>query len=121
MAYTYQNIDAEKLVGEERAKRIAAEEETFWKYDYNYLSSIASVIHAKLKRECNVLGIEKTPEERTEPEKVFFREMEHRRWNAYVRSEGFVYNKKREKLAKTHHLLIPFADLPFEEQIKDDN
>ena len=47
--------------------------------------------------------------------------MEHKRWNAYVRSEGFVKSAKRDKLAKTHHLLVPFKELPYEEQIKDDN
>ena len=124
LAYVYQVADSKGLVGEERERVISAEEETFWKYDYNYRSSTASVIHSKFKVMCNVPGSEKAPNDRTEDEKWFFREMEHKRWNAYVRSEGFVAcetKEQRDKLAKTHHLLVPFKKLPYDEQIKDDN
>ena len=121
LAYIKQVVENEGLTGEEREKKIAKEEESFWKYDYNYRSSIASVIHRKFKIECKVPGIDKAPAERSENENNFFREMEHKRWNAYVRSEGFVYAKVRDKLAKTHNLLVPFEDLPYEEKIKDDN
>ena len=121
MAYTYKMIEQDGLVGEDREKAIRDGEESFWKSDYNYRSSVASAIHAKFKKECKIPGSEKKPEERTENEKWFFRKMEHQRWNAYVRSEGYVYAPKRDKLAKTHHLLVPFDQLPYEEQIKDDD
>lgn len=121
LAYINQVVEFEGLVGEEREKKIAKEEESFWKYDYNYRSSTASVIHRKFKIECKIPGIDKAPQNRSEAENNFFREMEHKRWNAYVRSEGFVYAKVRDKLAKTHNLLVPFEDLPYEEKIKDDN
>ena len=124
LAYVYQVVESEGLTGKEKEEKISAEEENFWKYDYNYRSSTASVIHSKFKLLCKVPGSAKTPDERTEEEKWFFREMEHQRWNAYVRSEGFVScetKEQRDKLAKTHHLLVPFKDLPYDEQIKDDN
>ena len=95
--------------------------ESFWRYDYNYRSSVASVIHSKMKKECNIPGSTKSISERTDAEKRFFRELEHKRWNAYVRSDGFVYAPIRDKLAKTHNLLVPFDKLTYEEQIKDDN
>lgn len=121
MKYIYHLIEEQGKTGKERDEMIAREEETFWKYDYNYRSSIASVLHSEFKARCGSPGSEKAPSERTEKEKEFYRYLEHQRWNAYVRSEGYVYAPKRDKLAKTHHLLIPFYDLPYSEQIKDDD
>lgn len=48
-------------------------------------------------------------------------ELEHKRWNAYMRSEGYVYvhGEKRNDMAKIHHLMIPFNELPPKEQEKD--
>lgn len=102
------------------------EERTFWQYDYNYKSSIASAIHSKMKRLCGISGIEKTPEEREENEKTAIRILEHRRWNAYMRSEGYVYSGSTEKasrnnLAKQHNCLVAFSKLPLSEQEKDDD
>ena len=121
MAYTYQVIESNGLTGEKKDKAEREGIESFWRYDYNYRSSVASVIHSKMKKECNIPGSTKSISERTDAEKRFFRELEHKRWNAYVRSDGFVYAPIRDKLAKTHNLLVPFDKLPYEEQIKDDN
>lgn len=101
-------------------------EEDFWRYDYNYRSSVASAIHQKMKRLCHVPGIEKAPLERTEQELIGLRQLEHCRWNAFMRSEGYVYGGTVEKsgrndLAKTHNCLVPFDDLPLAEQEKDDD
>lgn len=97
------------------------QEEEFWKYEYNYRSSIASAIHKKMKQECNIPGMEKAVEERSEEEKWILRNLEHRRWNAYIRSEGFTYAPIRNNLAKTHPCLVPFDQLPEKEQEKDDD
>ena len=148
-------------------------EEDFWRSDYNYRSSTASVIHSKYKLYCNIPGSDKKKDEstleqmleragidapelydesiksdpveldkyrklyfarlleldesetdtpegvRTPKESDFLCRIEHNRWNAYVRSEGYVYAPKRDKMAKTHHLLVPFDELPWTEQIKD--
>ena len=101
-------------------------EEEFWQYDYNYKASVASAIHRKIKIQCGVPGIEKAPKDRTEDELWPLRILEHCRWNAYMRSEGYVYSGSIEKesrndLAKTHNCLVPFAELPLEEQEKDDD
>ncbi len=100
------------------------EEEEFWQYEYNYRSSIASAIHRVMKIRCGIPGVAKPPEERTEEELWALRKMEHRRWNAYMRSEGYCYSGSTEKssrnnLAKTHHCLVPFAELTLAEQLKD--
>ena len=97
------------------------EEDAFWKYEYNYYSSVASAIHRKMKILCGLPGAEKQPNERKESEKQALRVLEHRRWNAYMRTEGYVYAKKRNNLAKTHPCLVKFADLSLKEQEKDDD
>ncbi|MBE6587675.1 MAG: hypothetical protein E7647_04585 [Ruminococcaceae bacterium] len=101
-------------------------EKEFWQYDYNYKSSIASAIHRKMKSLCNIPGIDKAPSERTEEELWGIRTLEHCRWNAYMRSEGYAYGGTVEKegrndLAKLHNCLVPFRDLPLKEQEKDDD
>ncbi|MEE1086666.1 MAG: hypothetical protein U0L05_05810 [Schaedlerella sp.] len=97
------------------------QEEEFWKYEYNYRSSVASAIHRKLKIECGISGADKPVGERTEEELWALRELEHRRWNAYIRSEGFTYAPVRNNLAKTHHCLVAFDKLSQKDQEKDDD
>jgi len=51
-------------------------------------------------------------------------ELEHKRWNAYMRSEGYVYSGSHDRAtrndrAKLHHDLIPFRALSKEEANKD--
>ena len=52
------------------------------------------------------------------------RELEHRRWNAYMRTEGYIpspgndINDKRS-LAKVHGNLVPFSELSQEDREKD--
>ena len=75
---------------------------------------------------CGIPGIEKKPAERTEQELWPIRVLEHSRWNAYMRSEGYVYSGSTEKstrndLAKMHHCLVPFYELPLKEQEKDED
>ena len=96
-------------------------EDDFWKYGYNYRSSIASAIHTVMKKKCGIPGVEKKPCDREEGELWNLRKLEHCRWNAYMRSQGYVFAPKRNDLAKTHHCLVPFDELPLEEQIKDDD
>lgn len=101
-------------------------ETSFWQYDYNYKSSVASTIHRKMKKLCGIPGIEKSPQDRDAGELQAIRVLEHNRWNAYMRSEGYVYGgttepKGRNDIAKTHNCLVPFAQLPPKEQIKDDD
>ena len=47
------------------------------------------------------------------------KEQEHRRWNAYMRSEGFIYNAKRFDLGKMHSDIRPYSELPSSEKNKD--
>ena len=97
------------------------EEDTFRKYEYNYRSSVASVIHKKMKIACGIPGADKAVEQRNDEEKMRIRVLEHNRWNAYMRSAGYCYSPVRDELAKTHPNLVPFNELPEEIKKNDDD
>lgn len=99
-------------------------EEEFWKYEYNYRSSIASAIHMKAREACGILEAGKKEEDLTWEERSIIEHLEHRRWNAYMRSEGYIYSGSTEKssrndLGKMHHDLVDFSSLTDEEKRKD--
>ena len=101
-----------------------AKENEFWDYEYNYRSSISSAIHIKARYECGIPGADKRNEKLTDEEKLIIEWIEHRRWNAYMRSEGYVYSgsknpSSRNDLAKMHNNLICYSDLSDEDKRKD--
>ena len=100
------------------------EEKEFWTYEYNYRSSMASAIHFKARIKCGMPGAGKKGEDLTVEERDFIEDLEHRRWNAYMRSEGYVYSgskdsSSRNDLGKMHHNLVYFGDLSDEDKRKD--
>ncbi len=97
-------------------KTLEEHERGFWTNEYNYNSSCASAIHNKVRVECKISGADKDEKDLTAEEKAIITLIEHRRWNAYVRSCGYVYSGSKEKssrsdLAKMHNCLIPFEEL----------
>lgn len=46
-------------------------------------------------------------------------EQSHEAWNQRMRADGWVYGEVKDEAAKTHPCLVPFADLPEEQQAKD--
>lgn len=101
-------------------------EEEFWNYEYNYRSSMASAIHRKARIVCKIPGADKKTELLTESERVTIEALEHRRWNAYMRAEGYIYSGSKEKtsrndLAKMHYDLVDYSQLSVEERKKDSN
>lgn len=106
-----------------RHMRWGAESE-FWGYEYNYRSSVALAIHARAKEWCGISGALKQEAELTAQERRELEVLEHRRWNAYMRSEGYVYSGSPDKgsrndLGKMHHDLVVFDRLSEEEKRKD--
>jgi hypothetical protein len=100
------------------------EEEQFWTYEYNYRSSIASAIHLKARIACGIQGANKKEEELTEEERLGIERLEHCRWNAYMRAEGYIYSGSKDKssrndLAKMHHDLVDYDSLPEDTKRKD--
>ncbi len=94
-------------------------EEDFWRYDYNYRSSTASAIHMKARILVGIKGADKEEGDLTKEEISTIEVLEHKRWNAYMRSEGFVHGEKRNDLAKVHHNLVLFDALSDEDKLKD--
>lgn len=99
-------------------------EEEFWTYEYNYRSSVASAIHLRARIKCGIPGADKAETALTPEERDAIETLEHRRWNAYMRSEGYVFSGSTDKasrndLAKMHHDLVEFASLTEEEKRKD--
>ena len=74
-----------------------------------------------MKIECGIPGVDKDVSDRTEDEKHSIRMLEHCRWNAYMRSEGYCYSPVRNDLAKMHTDLVPFGSLSLEKQKIDDD
>ena len=98
------------------------DEDSFWQYEYNYRSSMASAIHEKARVFCGIPGAGK--EVLTQQERDAVEPVEHCRWNAYMRSEGYIYSgspdrSSRNDLAKMHHDLVNFDLLTEEEKRKD--
>ena len=88
-------------------------------------------MHRLLRRKCGMPATDKealsrmTPEEQA-TEKRALALLEHRRWSAYVRCDGYQTGgshetRKYDTLARLHYCLIPFDDLSPEEQEKDYN
>lgn len=73
---------------------------------------------------CGIPGAEKTEGELLESERDALEILEHRRWNSYMRSEGYVYSgspdeKSRNDLGKMHNDLVEFSLLDEYEKRKD--
>ena len=101
-------------------------EEEFWNYEYNYRSSIASAIHMEARIKCGIPGADKATGELTTEERNIIEVLEHKRWNAYMRAEGYVYSGSTDKssrndLAKMHHDLVDFETLSEKDKRKDSN
>ena len=99
-------------------------DEDFWAYEYCYRSSVASAIHMKARKACRIPGADKKEDELTAAERDIIEVLEHRRWNAYMRSEGYIFSGSKDKasrndLAKMHHDLVDFSSLSEEDKRKD--
>ncbi len=100
------------------------QEEEFWQYEYNYRSSMATAIHMKARIACGIPGADKEESKLTLEERDIIEVLEHRRWNTYMRSEGYIYSGSPQKasrndLAKMHHDLVDFESLTEEDKRKD--
>ena len=81
----------------------------FYNYEFNYRSSIASVMFWQIRKNLG-MNVEVTEENKR---------LEHWRWSAYMRSEGFRYSPKRSDIAKLHNLLVPYDELDDKEKDND--
>ena len=107
-----------------RSHKGIEEEKNFWKYEYNYNSSIAATIHQRARIQCGIPGAGKPLESLSDDEVKRIAMMEHKRWNAYMRSQGYIYSgsldpASRNDLGKMHHNLVPYQDLSEDDAAKD--
>lgn len=90
----------------------------FNRFEYYRRSSMAQAIYLEQR---TALGfIEREVDD--ENDKVFNEMLmlyEHRRWSAFMRSEGYVGGPKKDDMAKTHPDLIPYKDLSEAAKAKD--
>lgn len=125
--YSVPTLTDSKLEG--RGKNVHlryGEADKFWKYEYNYRSSVAKAMHEKLRSDMHIdiPGIHKAWDERTQEEKLAIGKFEHVRWNAYMRSEGYRFSgfkdkKTKNHMGKLHHNLVPVAELSDDDLRKD--
>ena len=45
--------------------------------------------------------------------------MSHESWMKQKVEEGWVYGELKDPVAKTHHCMVPYEELPFEQRMKD--
>ncbi len=84
----------------------------FKKYEYFRRASLAQALHARFAQEAaKKLGVS--------DESYNFGDAEHKRWMAFMRTEGYVYGKVKDDIAKTHPSLVPTKELSEEEFEKD--
>lgn len=126
--FSLKNIEQEEL--EKKAKELhlswsqtaadkEAAEKSFNQFEYNRKSSMMQAVYRDLREGCGLYRMkEDTPEGKAHND--LLRLYEHRRWNVYLRSEGYVRGTYKSHVAKTHPQLRPFNELPEEERKKDD-
>lgn len=93
--------------------------ESFYRFEYNYRSSLAKAIHDKAITTlaangelCELLDADLADFESLPCEKkVEIAAVEHSRWNAYMITEGYIYGENKDFLAKTHPELKPTNEL----------
>ena len=107
--------------------------EKYVNYSYYRDSSVATTLHQKLLK--NVQGElaeiaakelkeagdaqKETDEELQKRLSTVKKITEHMRWNAYMRGLGYQYLEVRNDRVKLHTLLVPYHELPTNEQDKD--
>ena len=90
--------DFSKWSSNEAAKELIQQEE-------QYKLGKANVLYKKLLQQLNVM-----PNEECMEGDAYQRSF-HRQWVNFKHSEGYQYGPKRNEIAKTHNLLVPYDDL----------
>ena len=91
-------------------EKIANSRASYEKYEYYRRTSMATAVHVEV---LNKLGLHM-------PEGEAQLRLEHNRWNAYMRAEGYVWDDSpRSHIAKTHPDLKPFEGLSEAAKAKD--
>jgi hypothetical protein len=111
--YWYNN-EPDENIKEEKARE-------FWSKESYRNSSMARKIHKDVRDQVIPEAVRR-PSQRGDELNATLAILEHRRWLAYMRSEGYVYsgttaNESRNDRAMIHNLLVNYYDLPEKERI----
>ena len=90
---------------------------SFWRNEYNRRSSCASYLHCRARRIVGIPGADKKVSELSPEEKETIQILEHKRWNAFVRTEGYTWSgstdkSSRDDRAKLHNYIVSYQKLP---------
>lgn len=96
-------------------EQIAEAVRTYEKYEYNRRSSISQAVHRLLRQRLGMVTIEGD-----EKNNRLIEAMEHKRWNAYMRAEGYIQMSEKDDIARTHSDLIPATALNPSQRKKDE-
>lgn len=99
------------------------------------ITQIARVAHEINKAYCQALGDDSQPEWESAPDwqkesaiagvEMHLNnpnagpESSHESWMAQKKADGWVYGEEKDPGAKKHHCMVPFHELPVEQQAKD--
>ncbi len=86
-------------------------------FEYYRRSSIAKALHKDIT-ESYFASIPKGEKDYSCPQMEARRKTEHMRWNAYMRSEGYIVGVRNDR-GKTHPNLCTYQELPYLERFKD--
>ena len=83
-------------------KKESTDFSSFYDFEFNYRSSIAASMFWQIRKKLKM---------DTNPKSENNKKLEHIRWNAYMRSEGFRYSPSRNDIAKLHSGLVPYDEV----------
>ncbi len=86
-------------------EKLAQETAKYEKYEYFRRSSMAEALYADCRERLGIRRGESADMDAS------ITQHEHKRWNAYMRSEGYIGGSEKNEIAKTHKSLIPFGRL----------
>lgn len=92
------------------ADKVQKSQAAYEKFEYYRRASAAQALHIRFREDLGLLY-----EDDLEKGKI----LEHKRWNAYMRAEGYVFGKETNDIAKTHNNLKPYCQLLEHERKKD--
>ena len=125
--YTLDNIEQSELEREAlRFHKIYQVGEVgvrlFNQYEYYRNSSMAKVVYQRLRREKCAIKKMNGESEEAKCNNDILRDYDHRRWNTYMRAEGYVYASivHSDKISKLHPNLLSFQELPETAKTKED-
>ena len=115
-AIEHKDLEADALRCHLYWSHTATAEETdrrlFEKYEYHRRSSMARAVHLRILDKYGIDESKYTEED--------FKQIEHARWEAYMRAEGFTYKEGvKDFIAKIHRDLKPFTALGEQDKEKD--